>query len=273
MRPTLSDFYYRISGPREGRKWVFLHGLLGYANNWGRIVRGLSSSDCCLTYDQRGHGRSWRSEDINRYALSDYADDLKVILDALGWERVILVGHSMGARVGLQFAVQYPKRVDKFIFVDITPTPRPERLAFFRALLDCVPTPFSSREQVREFFTHEFQKLAPPGGNSPMVAEFLKANLRETANGHLDWQFHREGVLKTVELGHQVDGWAQIQSLEVPTLVIRGERSQDLSEQDFRRLLESNSMIQGVTIPGAGHWVHAEQPEAFLGAIRSFADL
>ena len=87
--PSLSDFNYKIYGPPEGRKWVFLHGLMGFLNNWRTVISHLESTECCLTLDQRGHGRSFKPD--SGYAPEDYANDLKIILDELKFENVLLL--------------------------------------------------------------------------------------------------------------------------------------------------------------------------------------
>ena len=96
----LDNFYHLLYGPEDGRRWVFVHGLMGYGQNWRKIISGLEASERCLTYDQRGHGRSMKP-DVG-YSPEDYADDLKRIVDELGWTRLMCflcrVNHGVDPR-------------------------------------------------------------------------------------------------------------------------------------------------------------------------------
>lgn len=115
----LQQFHYKITGPPSGRPWVFLHGLMGYLHNWASVIRSLDATEKCLTYDQRGHGQSFKP--AQGYAAKDYAEDLKLIIDELGFKKIILVGHSMGGRNALHFASAYPERIEKLVIEDIGP--------------------------------------------------------------------------------------------------------------------------------------------------------
>ena len=116
--PYLNQFHSILQKPAEGshdvsesgRKWVFLHGLMGYASNWRKVLSGLGT-DSYLAIDQRGHGRSFQPE--QGYSAVDYAQDLRKITEELGWNRFVLVGHSMGGRNALAFAHLHPESVEK----------------------------------------------------------------------------------------------------------------------------------------------------------------
>lgn len=267
----LSSFHHQFYGPAEGRKWVFLHGLMGFLNNWRSIIRGLESTERCLAYDQRGHGRSMKP--ATGYSPNDYADDLKSILDELGWDKIILVGHSMGGRNGLNFCHRFPERVEKFVLEDIGPEASPNNLSYYEKLLGLVPTPFADRPAARAFFSGEFLEKAKTRDNPRMLAEYFYANMEEKPNGQVSWRFSPEAILESVRAGQERARWDEVESLKVPTLLIRGENSRELSVEHFERMQALNSLIQGVTIPQAGHWVHADQPQRFLAEIRHFTGL
>lgn len=269
---TLQEqFYFQIYGPEQGRRWVFLHGLMGFLNNWRKIISGLESTERCLTYDQRGHGRSMKP--LTGYAPEDYADDLKGLLDELAWERVILVGHSMGGRNALNFCVRYPERVERFVLEDIGPDSAADNIDYYERLLGLVPTPFSDRASARSFFSGEFLERAKARDNPKMLAEYFYANMEEKPDRSVSWRFSKEAIFESVRQGQARARWNEVEALQVPTLLIRGENSKELSVETYVKMINSNKMIQGVTIPRAGHWVHADQPEAFLQKIREFAGM
>jgi esterase len=114
------QLYHRVLGP-EFRKGgpipiVFLHGLMGFAANWGKIWPYFQENHPILVLDQRGHGRS--AKPANGYSPTDYAQDLQALLANLGWEEIHIVGHSMGGRVALRFASLYPEKTKSLTLED-----------------------------------------------------------------------------------------------------------------------------------------------------------
>lgn len=267
----LNNFHYRITGPEGGRRWVFLHGLMGYLNNWGSIVKGLEPTEQCLVFDQRGHGQSIKP--AQGYSPQDYAEDLHKITEELGWKKFILVGHSMGGRNALCFAQTYPEKILKLVIEDIGPESSLEGHLYYEKLLASIPTPFASKAQAREFFEQKFQSAFQTKEDPKVLSAFLLANLQETQGGVVDWKFSSSAMVESARLGRRQDAWDWIRDLKVPTLWIRGEKSKELSPESLEKILSLNHLIQGVVIPQAGHWVHSENKEAFLKAIKSFTGL
>ena len=99
------------------------------------------------------------------------------------------------------------------------------------------------------------------------------ANLVEKAGFGLDWRFSRQGILQSAQEGQRADQWPEVRSLKIPTLVVKGEKSQYMPIEVYEKVLQSNPVIQGVIVPGAGHWVHAERPQQFIEILRQFAGL
>lgn len=265
----LDQFHFQISGPIEGRRWVFLHGLMGYGANWRKIISGLEATERCLAYDQRGHGRSFQPE--SGYAPEDYADDLLKILQELAWDKVILVGHSMGGRNALNFAARFPEKLEKLVIEDIGPEANPQALDYYQYLLDLVPTPFASRAEAKEFFNTTFIKVAKTREKVEMLAQYFYANMEEKADGQVSWRFSKKGILESVQVGRESDRWQELRSLSMPTLLIHGQNSQELSGETYLAMLAANKMIKGVEIEKSGHWVHSDQPQAVIDSLKSFA--
>ncbi len=265
----LERFNYQLTGPDQGRKWVFLHGLMGYGSNWRKITSQLAS-ERILTFDQRGHGRSWKP--VTGYASEDYADDLFLIAQELGWDKFILVGHSMGGRNALSFAHKYPEKVTKLVIEDIGPDPSMGAVAYYENLLGAVPTPFPTKLAAKEFFMNEWSKLGVVHENVLTLGQYLYSNMEDKPDGSVDWRFSKEAILSSVKQGRANDVWDELHRLTMPTLVIRGENSKELSRDVFQRMVASNPAVSGVEIPNAGHWVHADQFQAFASAILDFSN-
>ena len=264
----LSQFNYKLTGPDTETPWVFLHGLFGYLNNWGSIVRAIDKNSKCLVYDQRGHGQSFKPK--TGYKTEDYAADLKKIIDELNFKKIILVGHSMGGRNALLFANQFPERIEKLIIEDIGPESDPNNYLYYERMLASIPTPFASKNQAQQFFDERFSLVFKTKEDPKVLSAFLMVNLKEDESGLYDWRFSASAMVESVREGRAVDSWNLVKKLQVPTLWIRGEKSVELSRENFEKILSLNSLIQGVTIPDAGHWVHSENKEEFLKAIKQF---
>ncbi len=247
---------------------MFLHGIMGSAANWRRIAKAFEDEYQVLTYDQRGHGRSFKPP--HGYRPSDYAQDLKLILDDLGWEKIFLVGHSMGGRNAIEFAARSPQRVEGLVIEDIGPEASSDSIHKIEKLLELVPTPFPNRESARRFFEGEYPEMISFYPQAHVVAKFLLSNIEQKENGQWDWRFDKGAILESLRVGRNEDRWDAFVNLQMPVLIVRGEHSRDLSREVFARMQASLPSAKAVEIPSAGHWVHFDQPEAFIQALREF---
>jgi pimeloyl-ACP methyl ester carboxylesterase len=264
----LDNFHHQITGNPQGHKLVFLHGLMGSAANWLRITKAFANDFHILTFDQRGHGRSFHPE--AGYNPRDFAHDLKLILDELGWSASALVGHSMGGRNALEFASHFSQRVKALVMEDIGPDSRHSAIDRIERLLALVPVPFSSRAEANEFFEKSYPDLISFYPQPRVVARFLHSNLEQKPDGTMDWRFAKEAILQSLREGRNADRWDEFANLKMPVLVVRGEHSEDLPRPVFERMLKTLPAARGVEIADAGHWVHFDQPEAFIRTLKEF---
>ena len=260
-----------MTGDPAKPKLVFLHGLMGFSLNWRRVAKAFESEYQVLVYDQRGHGRT-QFRPATGYAPEDYAQDLSDILEALGWNQITLVGHSMGGRAAYSFSAQYPQKVTRLVIEDIGPKSYDEGtgVTFTEHMLNEVPVPFASKRDARTWFDIEFPKIFGTTKAKKILAEYLYANLAENDQGQAIWRFYESGIRESVAQGRAYERWDDIEALRMPTLVMRGELSTDLPKPVFEKMLALNSNIQGVEILGAGHWIHSDQPDVFVDALRRF---
>ncbi|PIS09755.1 MAG: alpha/beta hydrolase [Bdellovibrio sp. CG10_big_fil_rev_8_21_14_0_10_47_8] len=272
MSSYLSQFNYQLLGVESGRCWVFLHGLMGYGLNWRKIATGLQDTERILIFDQRGHGKSWKP--LTGYAPDDYADDLYLILQELGWDRIILVGHSMGGRNALAFAHKFPEKVERLVIEDMGPEGVASAPDYYRWLLDVVPTPFANKLQAKEFFMNQFKPLVKGRVENPeTLGAYFYSNIQEQPDGSADWRFSKQAIIDTVVQGRANDQWDAFRALPMPTLIVRGQDSKELSREIFEKMKLANPRVEGVEIPNAGHWVHSDQSDQFLEVIRKFTGL
>lgn len=267
----LSQIHYQILGePSEKPPMVFLHGLMGYGLNWRRIASSFKNDRQVLIFDQRGHGKSFKPK--TGYQPEDYADDLALILNELGWSSVDLVGHSMGGRNALNFASRFSMKVRRLVIVDIGPEVTPDSLDRIRNLINLVPVPFENKLQAKEFFLNEFPKLLAKQPQANTLGQYFYSNMEELENGGVGWRFDRDAIMSSLIEGRKGERWQEWESLTMPTLIIRGEHSPDLLPSTYEQMLLRNRLSRGVEIKNAGHWVHFEQPEAFIRTLRNFLD-
>jgi len=264
---SISEFHHQKFGNPEGKKLVFLHGLMGSGGNWRSVAKSFQDEFEILTYDQRGHGRS---PHFNSYETEDYCADLFSFLEELAWEKIHLVGHSMGGRNAFVFAHLHPERVEKLVIEDISPAPNAESADRIRRMINLVPTPFGSRNEAKDFFQNKFPKALLGNPQAQNLADYFYTNMAAQKDGTTSWRFHMDGILETMAAGRQLARWNEVESLSMPTLWMRGSRSEDLPLEDYQKVLSLNSHIEGVEIDPSGHWIHFDQPEKFVQALKSF---
>jgi esterase len=105
------------------------------------------------------------------------------------------------------------------------------------------------------------------------VSRFFLSNIEQKPDGTHDWRFAKDAIFQSMREGRNEDRWDTLANLKMPVLVVRGENSKDLTREVYDRMLKTLPQARGVEIAGSGHWVHFDQPEAFIHALKEFFDL
>lgn len=176
----------------------------------------------------------------------------------------------MGGRNAMCFAAQYGHRLNALVVEDIGVEPQPESAERTRRLLDLVPTPFASRQAAKAFLLGEFVQKIKDRPQPEVLAQYFFTNIEINDQGLADWRFSKAAILETVNEGRKDNRSYELQSISCPILLIRGADSDELSKEEYARMLKLNSRIKGVEIPQAGHWVHFDQKEHFCRALAAF---
>ncbi len=259
------QLHYRLYGDLEqDRKppLVLLHGMLGSSSNWQGVATRLTEQGyCCIVPDLRNHGRSPHDPNMD-YPLM--AGDLLRLLDDLELQQVVPVGHSMGAKVAMWLALNYSDRVDRLVAVDMAPvrsTNRFERV--FDALMSLDLQRIASRKEADAHLAESLE--------SPMLRQYLLQNLvpgDDSSGWH--WRINLR-VLDSV-LEHILDfpTVGELTAFQGDALFVYGGDSDYISADAAPSIQRLFPFARLRAIPGAGHWVYAEQPEAFLGALLAF---
>jgi len=192
--------------------------------------------------------------------------DLRLLLEELNWNHIILIGHSLGGYVSYLFAKQYPHLIQKMIIMDSSPWPIELQRRKIEDILLSLPSLFQDESEAKIFFKEAIDKKIL----SKTIADFLNANLDRSSEGHLKFLFDKEGLLELLKDIRTHNIPAFIKNIQTPTLIMRGENSRHFLSEDFEKTLQLNSLFIGKEIKNCGHWIHSEQPKAFIKCVKEF---
>jgi pimeloyl-ACP methyl ester carboxylesterase len=262
-------FHYLDWGTAGRPPVVFLHGGGLNAHTWDLVCAALRGERHCLALDQRGHGESEWSPEMD-YAIESHVRDLEAFVDALGLERFVLVGMSLGGVNALAWAGRHSRRLAGLVLVDIGPETRSDGVRKIAAFTSDA-TPLDSVEQYVE------RALAfNPRRNRELLRRSLLHNLRRMPDGRWMWKYdqrHRARVPDPAAVTHRRELlWSAVETVECPTLVVRGAQSDVFHDEDAERLAGRLRRGRWVTIEGAGHTVQGDNPAGLLVSLRRFLD-
>jgi esterase len=242
----------------EGHPLVILHGLLGSTDNWRSMSRRLGAHYKVFAIDLRNHGRSPHS-DIFDYDVM--TADLREFMEQQALRRIMLLGHSMGGKVAMQFAIDYSEQVDRLVIVDIAPKPyEPSQRYLLKALRSLDLTRYKSFADVDAALAAKV--------SSESLRQFLLKNLARDENGRLRWKIHLAAIDRNYDkLGR---GVAPERTFDKPTLFIRGARSNYIEDDDAPLIRQMFPQAEIATLPEAGHWIHVDAPEEFFQTVVNF---
>ncbi|MCH2192948.1 alpha/beta fold hydrolase [Kordia sp.] len=237
----------------SGKPLLILHGFLGMSDNWKTLGKKFAASGFqAHLIDQRNHGRSFHSDDFNYELL---AEDLKSYCEHHKLENISLVGHSMGGKTAMLFAVNYPEMLDKLIVVDIGPkfypTHHEQILAGLSAIQQETLTKRSDAEAIMENYVSNFG-----------TRQFLLKNLYWQKDKTLGLRINLEALIENVEeVGEPLENFT---SYEKETLFLKGDKSEYILTGDEKLIQQHfpKAIIQEIS--NAGHWLHAENPKEFF---------
>jgi len=249
----------KIYGPEKaGIPLLVFHGLFGMLDNWGSFGKEMGEFFPVHLLDLRNHGKSFHSQEMSH---DDLAHDILHYMEFHGLEKINLLGHSLGGKAVMQFAIKYPIKVNKLIVVDISPKAYPpHHQGILKALESVDFSTATSRQQVEEVLAQFIPEKS--------VILFLTKNLYWTDDKKLDWRFN----LKTLSEKYEefVSNAIKFGVYSGETLFIAGEKSHYILPQDEFQIKQQFPNSSVVTIKNAGHWVQAENPADFNEVVKNF---
>jgi len=244
----------------SGQPLLILHGLFGQSDNWNTLAKKFGENGFeVYAIDLRNHGLSPRSEAFS-YELM--AEDIREFIDDHELKNVILLGHSMGGKVAMFFALNYKKVLNKLIVADIAPVQyKPHHSDVLKALHAVDLKKVNTRKEAEHILNEHITDFG--------TRQFLLKNIywKDTTNNVMDWRFNLGSISQNYdEILAAVPG----NNCDTPSLFIRGERSNYITEAHLPEIKKRFPNYKLETIKGTGHWVHAEKPETFYESVMEF---
>jgi len=242
------ELNYEVHG--EGYPVVFLHGFVGTVSMWRPQVPAISQEFRFITYDARGHGESESPASVDQYSADIVVEDLYQLLGALGVERAVVGGLSMGGYVSLRFYLTHPEKVTALILMDTGPGYRnPARRDQWNQ---------QQEERATLLETQGIEAFASGAPTYTPREHILKLNPVGLAN------MARRVVA-------QYDSWVieNLEKVKVPTLVLVGEKDTPFlaASEYMERAIPG---ARRVVVPGAGHAANLDNVEAFNRGVLDF---
>lgn len=247
--------FYREYG--QGRPMIILHGLMGSSDNWLPQARMLGEHYHVWVVDQRNHGQSPHSTTFDYHVLSN---DILDFIQGHGIEKPTIIGHSMGGKTAMNFALAHPEKLDKLIVVDIAPRAYDVRHDHIVEGLKAVPIDtIQSRQEANEALA---QHISSEG-----VRQFLLKNLMRKPEGGFGWRINLPVIDQSLEM---ISGGLVNEGVfDKRTLFIRGSKSDYILDSD-REMIKKFFPNSTLVTMDTGHWVQAEKPEEFVQVVLSF---
>jgi len=248
---------YNIQG--DGEPIIILHGLFGSSRNWRSIANKLSDSYKVITADLRNHGQSDHHESMSYFEM---ADDLHALIGNLCMDRVSLIGHSMGGKVAMIYALRNSEIIKQLIILDIAPITYEHKYGkLFFAMNSLLLDSIKHRKMAEQAMDQII--------NDTWMSQFLLQNLVRTDQG-FNWRLNLTAIEANIE---SISGFPDFKSnckYDRPALFLGGVNSDFITIHHHETIRNYFPDAQIKMIEQAGHMLHIEQPESVLKAISNF---
>jgi len=232
---------------------MILHGFLGMSDNWKSLGMQFAEAGFQVhLIDQRNHGHSFWAD---RFDYPTLAEDLLHYMDHHRIIRTAMLGHSMGGKTAMLFACMFPERVDHLLVADIAPKAYPPHHKWILDALNALPAEtLTSRNQADDLLSESIREWG--------IRQFLLKNLHWVKPGQLGFRMNLPVLSRSMEaIGAPLPSGARYDG---PVLFIRGGKSPYIADEDLPGIHAHFPNAALETLPGAGHWLHAEKPGEFF---------
>lgn len=238
----------------EGKPLLIIHGYLGMSDNWKTLAgQYVAAGFQTHALDMRNHGKSFHADEFTYAAM---VQDLVEYINFHNLGKVDIIGHSMGGKAAMFFAVQHPELLDKLVVADIGPKYYKPHHQDVMAGLNAVDF---SRDTDRAAVEAAIATHIPDMGTRQFL---LKSVYWAEPGKQLGFRFNLDAFNKATDtIGEALPEGALFNG---PTLFLRGDRSDYIKDEDFALIQSHFPLSEIKDIQNSGHWVHAENPKDFL---------
>lgn len=260
------NLHYLDWGTEGQPPLVLLHGLRGHANVWADVAESLCGDYHVYALDQRGRGDTDHAPGGD-YSTEAFVADLLGFVDAIGLDKFILFGHSMGGRNSMAFAGEHNDRLERLCIVDIGPRIEATGGNRITEELRAIPPQFDDFEAALAHVQ---------GGNrfasEPVMRRRLAGQTRELPGGKIEWKFDpaiREQRINGTA-APAADLWPVLENITCPTLIVRGTETDLLTQETADQMVSTLAQGSMVNIERAGHMVFEDNPSDFIDAVKAW---
>ncbi len=263
--------FYRELG--SGEPMIILHGLYGSSDNWIPLAKSFSQSFRVIVPDLRNHGCSPHADD---HTYPEMVEDIRELFERTNIQRAHILGHSMGGKLALFFALSYPTCINRLIIADASPkgcqvndkrclSIREFHKKLIHILLSINFEGISTYSEARAHVKKHIK-------DKRLVSMILK-NINKTKNG-MAWKINLPALKN--HLSHIMTGICDFEGQEkirdFRVLFIRAGHSDYIKQNDIEYIYSVFQNVNIQTIPGAGHWLHVDQPRVLCRMVTEFCN-
>ena len=248
--------FYREFG--NGEPLIILHGLFGSSDNWQTLAKKFAEEFKVYTVDLRNHGRSFHHDEFNYDVMMH---DVEELIKDIGLEKVSLLGHSMGGKLSMKYALNFPDKVANLIVVDIAPRKyQVLHEGLIKALKSLNLSQYNKREEADDALSNQLLNFA--------VRQFLLKNLVRNPKGGFKWKINLEVIDRNIQ--NLVVEITSKHAYQGNTLFIAGDKSDYIRPVDEEQIMKLFPKARIKYLPDTGHWVHAQAPDLLYETVIEF---
>ncbi len=253
--------YSLLNEGSEHTPIFILHGLLGSLKNWGAIARKLSDKYTVVSVDLRNHGRSPHTKTMS---YPEMAEDIIQLVDSLGYQSINILGHSMGGKVAMSCALEYPNRIKTLCVADISPVTYQPKFDDIISALKALPlVQVDNRANADQLLSETIEQ--------PQLRQFFLQNLIKE-NDHYNWRISLDVIEKAMPVISGFPDYAENRTFNKGAIFLRGANSDYIVPEHHSTIRKRFPQAKIQTLTHSGHWLHAEQPDLFYQSLTEFLD-
>jgi len=258
--------FYRKIG--DGPPLVILHGLLGSSENWLTIAKKIGKSFTVYLPDQRNHGSS---PHVGIHDYDSMSNDLYELASDLNLGKFFLAGHSMGGKTAMKFTMKWPEMIQGLIIADIPPFSNEKKKIqayneYYKILNSIIDTDVSKAAS-----RSDADKLLAESISSEKVRSLILKSMHRDDNNRFFWKLNARALLNNLD--NITEGLTFPQQITgFPVIFLKGENSEYILKEDYIGIKKLFPGADIIVIKNAGHWLHADNPDAVSEAFLDMLD-